>query len=131
MGDEGKAGAGVAPRERAAGEAFPGGGPGRRACLGELFAVMGEAFGELGVGMFRVELANEFVGGERPGRRLKVAVGDCPDCPAPPESPEGNCLFGEVIRGMLDGFAAGGFVLQELRHQSAGPRACRFEAGVF
>lgn len=105
--------------------------PGRRACLGELFAVMGEVFGELGVGMFRAELAKGFAEGEQTGRRLKVALGDCPDCPEPPEVPEGNCVFGEVIRGMLDGFAAGGFVLRELRHQSGGQRSCRFEASVF
>jgi predicted hydrocarbon binding protein len=80
-------------------------------------------FGDLGIGIFRVESASQ--GGEH----FIFTVDEDLDCSGLPDTADVICVYDEgFIRGILESFSGKGFDVREIDCWCTGARTCRFEA---
>jgi predicted hydrocarbon binding protein len=90
-----------------------------------LAAKVQEAFTQLGIGIFRVESA------ENDNSRFIFTVDEDLDCSGLPDTSDVVCVYDEgFIQGVLESFSGKGFNVREIDCWCTGSRTCRFEAKV-
>jgi predicted hydrocarbon binding protein len=90
-----------------------------------LAAKVQEAFTQLGIGIFRVESA------ENDNSRFVFTVDEDLDCSGLPDTSDVVCVYDEgFIQGVLESFSGKGFNVREIDCWCTGSRTCRFEAKV-
>jgi predicted hydrocarbon binding protein len=90
-----------------------------------LAAKIQEAFTQLGIGIFRVESA------ENDNSRFIFTVDEDLDCSGLPDTSDVVCVYDEgFIQGVLESFSGKGFNVREIDCWCTGSRTCRFEAKV-
>jgi predicted hydrocarbon binding protein len=88
-----------------------------------LAATIQNAFGELGIGIFRVESADTGSG------HFIFTVDEDLDCSGLPDTSDVICVYDEgFIQGILESFSGKGFDVREIDCWCTGSRTCRFEA---
>ncbi len=91
--------------------------------LNSLVKTIQEQFKALGIGIFRVELADP------EGTSLTLTVDEDLDCSGLPDTSDQICVYDEgFIKGILDSFTGEKFVVKEVDCWCAGARTCRFSA---
>ena len=91
--------------------------------IGTLVRILEERLRELGVGLFRVEMA------EASGESFVFVVDEDLDCSGLPDSNDHICIYDEgFIKGILDAFTGGSYTVKEVDCWSSGARTCRFSA---
>ena len=91
--------------------------------LPELIKIVQERFKELGIGIFRVETADENA------LTFTMTVDEDLDCSGLPDNQEEVCVYDEgFIQGLLESFCGKPFVVREVDCWCTGGRTCRFNA---
>jgi predicted hydrocarbon binding protein len=91
--------------------------------VSELAMAVQKAFGELGIGIFRVESADTGNG------HFIFTVDEDLDCSGLPDTSDVICVYDEgFIQGVLESFSGKGFNVREIDCWCTGSRTCRFEA---
>jgi predicted hydrocarbon binding protein len=84
-----------------------------------------DTFTQLGIGIFRVESAQDN------NSRFIFTVDEDLDCSGLPDTSDVVCVYDEgFIQGILESFSGRGFDVREIDCWCTGSRTCRFEAKV-
>ncbi|MDR2313360.1 MAG: 4-vinyl reductase [Spirochaetaceae bacterium] len=93
--------------------------------VASLAAKVQESFNALGIGIFRVESA------QQDNSRFVFTVDEDLDCSGLPDTSDVVCVYDEgFIQGVLESFSGKGFDVREIDCWCTGSRTCRFEAKV-
>jgi predicted hydrocarbon binding protein len=92
--------------------------------VSSLVSLIRQSFNDLGIGIFRVEIANPDEGGH-----FVFTVDEDLDCSGLPDTADVICVYDEgFIRGILESFSGKDFDVREIDCWCTGARTCRFEA---
>ncbi|MDR2161142.1 MAG: 4-vinyl reductase [Desulfovibrio sp.] len=91
--------------------------------VNSLVKTIQDKFQELGVGIFRVEMA------DASGKSFTFVVDEDLDCSGLPDNAEHICVYDEgFIKGILDSFTSSDYTVKEIDCWCSGARTCRFSA---
>jgi predicted hydrocarbon binding protein len=91
--------------------------------INSLVKIVQDRFRELGIGIFRVEVA------EASGKSFVFVVDEDLDCSGLPDTSDHICVYDEgFIKGILDSFTQAEYTVKEIDCWCSGGRTCRFSA---
>lgn len=91
--------------------------------ISSLVKTVQEQFKALGIGVFRVEMADP------EGKSFTLTVDEDLDCSGLPDTSDQICVYDEgFIKGILDSFTGAKYEVKEVDCWCAGARTCRFSA---